>query len=91
MAQLIREGVNAVLMAAGVKRQGRVEPAESLGTTPEEVRVALAAASAASSEEKRRRALEVVGRFHSGTGDLAERHDEYFVEAIEACWNENPG
>lgn len=34
-------------------------------------------------EERRRRAIEVVGRFSSGVRNLSEKHDEYFVEAIE--------
>jgi hypothetical protein len=29
------------------------------------------------------RARASVGGFHSGLGDLAEHHDEYFVQAIE--------
>ncbi|MGH9464434.1 MAG: ribbon-helix-helix protein, CopG family [Thermoanaerobaculia bacterium] len=33
--------------------------------------------------ELERRALEVVGRFDSGLPDIAERHDDYFAEAIE--------
>ncbi len=33
--------------------------------------------------ELRRRALEIVGQFDSGLPDIAERHDEYFVESIE--------
>jgi Arc/MetJ-type ribon-helix-helix transcriptional regulator len=37
-------------------------------------------------DERRRRierALVAIGGFHSGLGDLAEKHDEYFAEAIE--------
>ncbi len=34
----------------------------------------------ASLDERRRRAIAVSGRFHSGLGDLAERHDYYFAE-----------
>jgi Arc/MetJ-type ribon-helix-helix transcriptional regulator len=34
--------------------------------------------------EARRRALEVIGKFESGLGDLAERHDDYLVEAFES-------
>ncbi len=30
-----------------------------------------------SREEQKRRALAVIGRFNSGCGDLAERHDAY--------------
>ena len=29
------------------------------------------------------RAMTVVGKYASGTGDVAARHDEYFVEAAE--------
>jgi hypothetical protein len=32
-------------------------------------------------EERFRRALSAVGRFHSGTGDLAARHDEIAGES----------
>jgi hypothetical protein len=34
------------------------------------------------SEDARRRALSVVGALRSGTGDVSENHDGYFVEAI---------
>ncbi len=37
-------------------------------------------------DERRRRidaALSVMGKYRSGVPDVAERHDEYFVEAIE--------
>ena len=34
-------------------------------------------------EERKRRALAVAGKFHSGTGDLAARHDDYFADAAE--------
>jgi len=30
--------------------------------------------------ERKQRALAVVGRFHSGLSDVAERHDEYLSE-----------
>jgi Arc/MetJ-type ribon-helix-helix transcriptional regulator len=33
-------------------------------------------------ERRWRRALEVVGKYHSGVPDLSENHDDYFVEAI---------
>ncbi|MFB3880674.1 MAG: ribbon-helix-helix protein, CopG family [Armatimonadota bacterium] len=33
-------------------------------------------------QELMKRALEVAGKFNSGIPDLAERHDEYFVESI---------
>jgi hypothetical protein len=36
-----------------------------------------------SRDELIRRSLAAVGRFHSGTGDLSLRHDEYFAEAAE--------
>ena len=39
-------------------------------------------ASSARSEEMRARALSVVGALRSGTGDVSEKHDEYFVEDI---------
>ena len=40
-----------------------------LETDERSIRIALAKAS--------------IGGFHSGLGDLAENHDEYFVQAIE--------
>lgn len=36
---------------------------------------------AISEEERRQRAIAAAGRFRSGLGDLAERHDEYLAEA----------
>ncbi|MFH1176143.1 MAG: CopG family transcriptional regulator [Acidobacteriota bacterium] len=33
-------------------------------------------------DELRQRASKALDRFHSGRGDISERHDEYFVEAI---------
>lgn len=35
----------------------------------------------AGSEEARRRAMAAAGRFSSGVGDLAERHDDYLADA----------
>jgi hypothetical protein len=32
-------------------------------------------------EEKRRRAIEIVGKFHSGKHDVAKKHDEYLADA----------
>jgi hypothetical protein len=34
-------------------------------------------------EEQRERAIAVVGRFHSGLGDLAARHDDYLAESFK--------
>jgi Arc/MetJ-type ribon-helix-helix transcriptional regulator len=34
-------------------------------------------------KERRERALAAVGRFHSGSGDLATRHDDYLAEAFK--------
>jgi hypothetical protein len=36
---------------------------------------------AVSRDERARRALAAAGRFHSGCGDLAVRHDAYLAEA----------
>jgi hypothetical protein len=33
--------------------------------------------------EQKRRALAVAGRFKSGLGDLAKRHDDYLAEAFD--------
>lgn len=35
------------------------------------------------SDEMRARAIAAAGRIHSGTGDLASRHDEYAAEAFQ--------
>ena len=48
------------------------------------LRTAPAAMPKVSREELVRRSLAVAGKFASGTGDLAENHDKYFVESIEA-------
>jgi len=34
-------------------------------------------------EERRRRAIAAAGRFESGPGDLAEKHDEYLIHSYE--------
>jgi len=36
-----------------------------------------------SREELVQRALAAVGRFRSGSGDVATRHDEYFADSIQ--------
>jgi metal-responsive CopG/Arc/MetJ family transcriptional regulator len=41
-----------------------------------------------SREELWERAGKVIGKYDSGVTDLAERHDDYFVEAIES-WKES--
>ena len=38
---------------------------------------------AANVKERKERAIAAAGRFHSGRGDLAARHDEYLAEAFE--------
>ena len=35
-----------------------------------------------SREELARRSFAAMGRFHSGTGDVSARHDEYFADSI---------
>ncbi len=34
-------------------------------------------------KEQRERAIAAAGRFHSGQGDLAARHDDYLAEAFK--------
>ena len=34
-------------------------------------------------KEQRQRALAAAGRFHSGSGNLAARHDDYLAEAFK--------
>ncbi len=36
-----------------------------------------------SKEERRQRAIAAAGRFHSGPGDLSEKHDEYLTQSCE--------
>ena len=42
----------------------------------------LGASAKPSREELVRRSLAAMGRFHSGTGDVSARHDEYFADSI---------
>ena len=34
-------------------------------------------------EERRERALAIAGRFHSGKGDISEKHDKYLSDAFK--------
>lgn len=34
-------------------------------------------------EEKKQRAIEAIGRFHSGVSDLSEAHDRHLTEAFD--------
>ncbi|MGQ9804370.1 MAG: ribbon-helix-helix protein, CopG family [Anaerolineae bacterium] len=43
----------------------------------------LATSAAIADEERRQRAIAAAGRFRSGLGDLAEKHDEYLIQAYE--------
>ena len=36
----------------------------------------------AGKEERKQRAMAIAGRFRSGLGDLSQRHDVYFTEAL---------
>lgn len=49
------------------------------------VRAWLETSTEMSEQERRRRALAVIGQFHSGLSDVAERHDEYLAEAYGEC------
>ncbi len=44
----------------------------------------LRAAGSIDGDERKRRALEAVGRFHSGLSDLSSAHDQYLAEAFGA-------
>lgn len=46
------------------------------------VDAALQDADGPTREELWERASRMIGRFHSGTGDLGSRHDEIFAEAV---------
>ena len=41
-------------------------------------------ASVVTREERVRRAKAACGRFRSGLGDVAARHDDYFADSIES-------
>lgn len=34
-------------------------------------------------EDRRKRALDIVGKFRSGKGDVSKRHDAYLAEALK--------
>jgi hypothetical protein len=66
----------------------RNEAAEKGVSISAVVRVAVDDALAAgrfkpSREELVKRSLAAMGGFHSGTGDVSTRHDEYFADAID--------
>jgi hypothetical protein len=42
----------------------------------------LRSGAASDREEKRRRALQIVGKFSSGNGDVSRNHDTYLAEAF---------
>jgi hypothetical protein len=42
----------------------------------------ISASAKPSRDELVKRSLEAMGRFHSGTGDVSARHDEYFADSI---------
>jgi hypothetical protein len=43
---------------------------------------AISASAKPSRDELVKRSLAAMGRFHSGTGDVSARHDEYFADSI---------
>jgi len=47
------------------------------------VEIILRSANIVDQEERRKRALEVIGRFHSGRSDLSKKHDEHLAEAYK--------
>ena len=82
---MVRTQVQLTESEAGALRQLAAERSTSVAALIREgVNHVIRSRHAVSAEEARRRAIAVGGRFHSGVRDLAERHDEYFVEAIEA-------
>jgi len=50
----------------------------------EGVALVLARSGQPDEAERRERALAVAGRFRSGVGDIAEKHDEYLADAYES-------
>jgi hypothetical protein len=65
-----------------LKERARLQNVSMAELVRESIELYLASCPDRSGAEKRRAALSVVGRFESGLKDLAERHDDYLVEAL---------
>ena len=48
----------------------------------EGIALVLRSRGGATLDERRRRATAAAGAFHFGSSDVAERHDEYFADAV---------
>jgi post-segregation antitoxin (ccd killing protein) len=72
--------------AADLKRLAAARSVSMAAVIRDAVDAHLARERGPSWEERVERALSHVGRFHSGLDDLAENHDEYYVEAVESKW-----
>lgn len=82
---VVRTQVQLTETEARALRQLAVERSTSVAALIREgVAHVIRSRYAATPEEIRRRAIAIAGRFNSGLGDLARRHDDYFAEAIEA-------
>jgi len=67
--------------AAAVKRLARLRGISMAEVIRQGVDQVLRTEGPVDAEERRRRALSVIGRYHSGLGDLSEHHDDYLAEA----------
>jgi len=67
-----------------LKRKAALEKVSVSELVRRSVERAFPATEEPTGEEKWLRATSVVGKFRSGVHDLAARHDEYFVQTIEA-------
>jgi predicted DNA-binding ribbon-helix-helix protein len=66
-----------------LKRMAQVEEIPMAELVRRGVDKILRSSVAISEDEQRQRALEIAGSFRSGKKDISEKHDDYFVEAIE--------
>jgi len=63
--------------ASALKRLAEARGCSMAELVREGVELVLRSSAQMSDEERRRRAFAACGRFRSGHGDVAERHDEY--------------
>jgi hypothetical protein len=81
---MVRTQIQLTEAEARALRRLAAERSTSLAALVREgIALLLRARRQVSQEEIRRRASAVVGRFRSGTGDLADHHDDYFAEAAQ--------
>lgn len=69
---------NQYLMLKQLAAHQRVSVAELIRRAVKEW---LETSAVTTEQERRRRATALIGQFHSGLSDVAERHDDYLAEA----------